>query len=332
MRGRMVSKNIAEKKDSKLRKAAMITLTQCLGVTKKESVLIVMDKNTREIAHALFYTALGLARRVSLVEIPVGKVNGEEPPKSIAAEMKKFDIVLCPTTKSLTHTNAVSAARKKKARIATLPGITNDIFIRGMNADYKKIAARTTKLWSKIRKGDIIRVTTEKGTDIILKVGVRANANSPEGFILNKGESNNLPAGEAFLVPAFRSANGVFVVDASMAGVGRLKKPIKITVKDGFAVKIEGGSEAEKLRKALSPHGKNAYNIAELGIGTNDQAKISGKILEDEKVLGTAHIALGNSKGMGGPTYAGCHLDGVFMKPTITVGKNIIIKRGKLIN
>jgi len=309
----------------------MITLTQCLGVTKKESVLIVMDKNTREIAHALFYTALGLARRVSLVEIPVGKVSGEEPPLYAAQGMKGFDIIICPTTKSLTHTNAVKAARKKGARVVTLPGITEEIFVRGMSADYVRIAERTEKVWGRIRKGGSVRVTTARGTDITMKVGIRVNAGKPEGFVLTKGESNNLPAGEAYLVPEQGSAQGVFVVDASMAGVGRVKRPITITVRNGRAVRIGGGKEAAVLRKILAPHGRNAYNIAELGIGTNGRAWISGNILEDEKVLGTAHIALGNSKGMGGLTYAGCHLDGVFLKPTIYCSTTCIMRKGRLL-
>jgi hypothetical protein len=50
----------------------------------------------------------------------------------------------------------------------------------------------------------------------------------------------------------------------------------------------------------LSAHGPDAYNVAELGVGTNDRAIVSGHILENEKVFGTAHIALGNNAGMGG--------------------------------
>lgn len=327
----MVIKKRATISSAALKKAAVVTLTQCLGLKKRESVLIVMDSNTRIVAHELFYESLHIAKHVSMIEIPVGKVNGEEPPAFAICEMKKFNVVLCPTTKSLTHTNAVRAARKKGARVVTLPGITEEIFVRGMSADYHAIAERTAHIWGYLKKDMVVRVTTTKGTDITMKVGVRVNAGKPEGFILKKGEVNNLPAGEAFMVPTYKSAHGVFIVDASMAGIGKVKKPIKITVKKGYAVKIEGGNEAVTLVKLLKPYGKNALNIAELGIGTNDKAQISGNILEDEKVLGTAHIALGNSKGMGGNVYAGCHLDGIFMNPTITAGKKVIMKDGKLV-
>ena len=103
-----------------------------------------------------------------------------------------------------------------------------------------------------------------------------------------------------------------------MAGVGKVKN-MKITVEDGYATKIQG-DRSRKLKKILEDiKDKDAYAIAELGIGTNDKAVITGNILEDEKVLGTAHIALGNNRSYGGKIDVPVHLDGVFHKPTIIV-------------
>lgn len=314
-----------------LKKPAQTTLKQCLALKKNENLLIIADKNKKSIADALFNEGIRLCRNVLLIWIPVGKINGEEPPEAAAKLMKKFDVIIAVTTKSLTHTNAVRNARKKgrKARVATMPDITEITFKRCMAADYKRIAARTLKLEKLLNKSKKIRVTTREGTDITLTRGTKCNTKKREGFIRKKGEFNNLPAGEAAFVPKYKSAEGVFIIDASMGGVEKLDKPIKITVKKGYAVRIEGGKAASELKKILKSCGKNACNIAELGIGTNDKAKICGSLLEDEKVIGTAHIALGNSKGMGGNIYAKCHLDGVFMKPTIYADGKIIIKEGK---
>jgi leucyl aminopeptidase (aminopeptidase T) len=80
----------------------------------------------------------------------------------------------------------------------------------------------------------------------------------------------------------------------------------------------------------LQPMGKMAFNIAELGIGTNDQAIVTGAILEDEKVMGTVHIALGNNISMGGTCDVGIHLDGVILAPTVSVDGKLIMERGKL--
>ena len=71
-------------------------------------------------------------------------------------------------------------------------------------------------------------------------------------------------------------------------------------------------------------------NVAELGIGTNYKAKIRGNILEDEKVLGTCHIAFGNNKHFGGKVDVPFHVDFVIQNPTIYSDDVLILKDGKL--
>ena len=78
-----------------------------------------------------------------LVEILPRRSNGEEPPPQIAHLMGTVDVVLCPTSKSLTHTDARRRASAAGARVGTLPGVTEDIMVRCMNADYTRIAERT---------------------------------------------------------------------------------------------------------------------------------------------------------------------------------------------
>lgn len=315
-----------------LPQAVRAILKQCIGLKKTESLLIVTDKKRKRIANALFDIGRGMCRNAMIVVIPEGRMHGEEPPTHVAELMKRFDVVIAPTTKSITHTLAVRNARKKgkRARIATMPGITEDVLARGMSVNYKKIKKRSSKINSALEKSGKIRITTKKGTDITLIIDKNAGLVVDTGIIHQKGMLTNLPAGEAGFVPLHGKAEGVFVADASIGGIGRLRRPVRITVKKGRAAMIEGGKEAVKLRKMLKKCGKNSGNIAELGIGTNPGAKISGIVLEDEKVVGTAHIALGNSKGLGGKIYAKCHLDCVFKKPTIYAGKRIIMKAGKL--
>ncbi len=134
------------------------------------------------------------------------------------------------------------------------------------------------------------------------------------------------------MAPQEGTSNGIFIIDKSIAGLGEVDKPVKITVKDGFATKIEGGTSATQFLKMLeSVNDKNAFNIAELGIGTNDKAKIIGNVLEDEKVLGTIHIALGNNTAFGGSIKVPIHIDGVISKPTIFVDNKKIMENGKLL-
>jgi len=113
--------------------------------------------------------------------------------------------------------------------------------------------------------------------------------------------------------------------------VGMVQDPITIEVKDGYPVTITGGEEARRLKELLQPHGKDAYNIAEFGIGTNDKAILSGKIIEDEKVLGTIHIAFGDNKSMGGTIRVASHLDGLIKHPTVLFDGLMIMEEGRLL-
>ncbi|NUM69578.1 MAG: aminopeptidase [Ignavibacteriaceae bacterium] len=313
-----------------LKKAAHTAISVCMGARQDEKILIVSDTVCSKIGKALFDTALELGHEALYVEMKPMRINGEEPPALIAGLMKEFDVILLPTLRSLTHTNARREASALGKRVATFPGITEDIMIRGMSADYEKICARTIKLAGILEAGKKVRVTTEKGTDISFSIEGR-KAYASKGLFREFGESGNLPTGEAFLAPMEGTSNGVFIVDGSFASVGLVDKDIRLEVKDGYVVKIEGGDKAKALDDMLKSVGPDAYSIAEFGIGTNDTAKISGVILEDEKVMGTIHIALGNNLSMGGSVNIPVHVDGVVKEPNVWIDDSLIMEKGKFV-
>lgn len=312
---------------TELLSASVIAIRDCMGAVPSERILIVTDEPLRTLGYALRSAALQLGHDVLLTEITPRTSNGEEPPAEVAELMKKFDVVLCPTSKSLTHTDSRRAASALGVRVATLPGVTEEIMVRCMNADYHAIARRTHALCALMEKTQTIRVTSPAGTDITMPIGGRT-AHASSGLFHEKGQSGNLPTGEAYLAPVEKVSNGVVVVDGSMAQVGIVTTPIRITVKDGYAVEITGGEEAEKLKQLLEPHGKDAYTVAEFGIGTNDKAIITGKIIEDEKVMGTIHIAFGDNKSMGGSVRVASHLDGLVRNPSVWFDDTQIMKGG----
>ncbi|MGE5354581.1 MAG: aminopeptidase [Acidobacteriota bacterium] len=316
---------------TKLDKAAVIAIKDCMGAKKKEKILVITDEVKRDIGYVLYNNALDLGYEALLIEMKSRRFNGEEPPLEVAELMQKYDVVFCPTAKSLTHTEARRHASEKGVRIATFPGITPEVMIRGLNADYKKIAALTLKLKKIFEKTKTVRVTSPAGTDITMDISGRT-AFASKGLFHKKGESGNLPTGETFVAPLEGTSQGVVVVDGSMAGLGMMKNAnIRIKVENGYATEIKGGPEAKKLVKLLDVHGKDARNVAEFGIGTNDKAKLSGVLLEDEKVMGTIHIAFGDNKSMGGNVRVESHLDGLVKKPTVYFDGKIIMKDGKLL-
>ncbi len=310
--------------------AAQVAVRDCMGLQPGERVAVITDEPCRAIGLAMFQVVKDFGNDVFLIEITPRRTNGEEPPPEVAEMMQKMDVVLIPTSKSMTHTNAKRSAQAKGVRIATLPGVTEDMMVRCMNADYHKIAELTNKLVAMMEQTSVIRVTSPAGTDITMPMKGRKVIPS-HGLFREKGKGGNLPTGEAFLAPLEEQSQGIVVVDGSMAGVGICKTPIRIEVKDGYAEEISGGEEAKKLVDLLAIHGRLSRNVAEFGIGTNDKAKITGVILEDEKVLGTIHIAFGDNVSMGGTINVQSHLDGLILSPTVWFDDKKIMQDGKLL-
>lgn len=308
--------------------SAEIAIQDCMAVKPGETVLVITDEPTRTIGRALWEKAIETGAEAVYIEMTPRKNDGAEPPPTIAAAMKQADVILAPTSRSLSHTVARKEANQAGARVATLPGITEDMMKRTLSADYQKIAVVSAKFAEILSKGKFAHLTTPLGTDLTLSLEGR-EAHPDTGIIHQAGDFSNLPAGEAFIAPLEGTANGVVVIDGAMSGIGVLRAPIKMTVEKGYVTKIEGGEAAEKLDGILSEYGKLAYNIAELGIGTNDKAILTGKVLEDEKVMGTVHIALGNSASFGGTTQVSIHLDGIITRPTLSIDGQVVIKDGQ---
>jgi leucyl aminopeptidase (aminopeptidase T) len=318
--------------DTALLKAAIIALKDCMRLASSESVLVVTDAKLLPIGKALVQAALELGADPVLIQMEPRSRDGEEPPASVAQAMMKSDVVVVPTSRSLTHTAARRQACAAGARVATMPGILRETMIRCLNADYYAIAERTKRLTEMLTAGSLLRVTSPGGTDLTLPIGgIKAIAST--GLIHDRGASGNLPSGEAYLMPVEGASEGLLVVDGSMAGVGNLagKRPITIRISKGLAVEIGGGAPARKLREKLEPLGERAFNVAEFGMGTNDAAIITGSILEDEKILGTIHVALGNNVSMGGTVDVPVHLDGVVKSPTVVLDGTKIMDTGMLL-
>jgi aminopeptidase len=313
-----------------LRNAALIAVRDCMGLKPGEKALIVTDEPLRTIGYALWQAVREMANEVLLVEMLPRKSNGEEPPPEVAALMKTADVVFCPTSLSLTHTDARRSACALGVRIGTLPGVTEEIMVRCMNADYNRIAGRTNRLAALMQTAGVVRVKAPAGTDISLATKGR-KALASTGIFREKGEWGNLPTGEAYLAPLEGTSNGVVVIDGSMATIGLVREPIRIVVENGYAAKITGGKEATRFIELLEPHGQDGRNVAEFGIGTNDRAVLSGRILEDEKVMGTIHIAFGDNKSMGGAVRVASHLDGLVKEPTVWFDDRLIMKEGKFV-
>ncbi len=301
-------------------------LKASLGIKKSETVLIVTDEGKLKIAEAIERGVKKLSSEVILLKMAPRPQHAEEPPSVVSEAMKRADVVIIPTTKSLSHTDARRAACKAGARIASMPGITQQMFRRGgLTADYTKVKDISESVAKGLTRAKEIRIKTRAGCDFAASLTGRRGV-ADTGILTKKGDFGNLPAGEGFIAPKEKKSEGTLVFDGSFADLGVLTKPIKVIIEGGKAVKIEG--DRGKLKKMLT----NGDNIAEVGIGTNPKAKLIGNVLEDEKVMGTAHVAFGDNHTFGGKIKANVHLDGIIKRPDIYLDGRKIMENGRFVS
>ena len=244
----------------------------------------------------------------------------------MAAAFAAADVFIAPCLPSLSHTSARKRACEAGRRGATLPGVTADMLARLMSTDFDALAARCRAVADLLTEAGEARITCPHGTDIRLDLTGRAGI-SDEGDLGAAGAFGNLPCGEGFVSPI--GGDGT-IATSSLGLVGLTESPVLLTVAGGRLVDASGsGDDAEQYLAMLDAHGPLGRNLAELGIGTNDKATLTGNILEDEKILGTAHIAFGASAGIGGTVTVPVHLDVVIQDPTLRIGDTPVLDGGR---
>jgi leucyl aminopeptidase (aminopeptidase T) len=238
----------------------------------------------------------------------------------------------------------------KKIRAVWSPTITVDMFLRTVPIDYSELRNNCAKVSQLMNNTKEVYVETALGTDI--SVSIKGRKPRPDdGDFRTPGKGGNIPSGEVFISPELGASNGIVVFDGSITldKTIVIKEPVKLQVEDGFVTKIDGKNEAKKLSKYIEQaekkpfdmvkkgeldamkakgYSKNARNIGEFGIGLNPEAKIVGNVLEDEKVLGTVHFAIGSNYDQDALSLI--HSDGIIKKPTVTIDGKVLMKQGEL--
>jgi len=298
----------------------------CMYVQPSEKVLIVTDPEEYKNAAIFFEAAKEFTDSVKLISFSGMHKNAQEPPPEIVQEIIAADVAILITKHSLTHTKGRLDGTKSKTRIATMPGITQEIIMRTLGVDYSEVAALSIKIANILTKSKKGKLTAEGGTDITFSIAGRAGI-ADTGLFVKKGAEGNLPAGEAFIAPLEGTTNGIIVFDGSFDAI-ELNQPIITEIQDGKVISIKGGKPADILKRRMDSAGEAAYNIAELGIGTNSAAELSSNLLEAEKVFGTVHVAMGSNITFGGTVSVPFHSDGVILSPTLKVDDILILDRG----
>jgi aminopeptidase len=304
-------------------------IEKILALKKEEKFLLVTDNVKKELAEDFFIYATKNGYNVKIMLMSSLEEHGQEPPKEVAKEMLSSKVIFLLTDKSLSHTEATRKAVKNGTRGISSPNMFKDILERCVDIDYEKLIKFHQWLRPIIKESKEIEVTTELGTKI--KFSVTETHGYPEHLLKNQpGAIGNLPTGE--VDSGIKNANGKLIIDGSFPYLGLLEEPIELDVKDNYATIVSENHSSKKLKDILDKIGKEAYKLAEFGIGTNPKAQLTGRVIEDEKVLGTVHFALGNDITYGGDNNIPLHLDGVIKKPSIIVDGKIVMEKGKFLD
>jgi leucyl aminopeptidase (aminopeptidase T) len=314
---------------SDLERAVAAVVRDCLRVREGETVLVVCNPATIGLGERLRAEAGRAAADGVLCLMAERETHAAEPPAPVAAAMAAADVVLAPTVQSLSHTAARKAATEAGVRIATLPGATEEMLARVMSADMDALRRRGGAVAEILTRGSEARITCANGSDLRLGLGDR-EAIPDAGDLTAPGAFGNLPCGEGFIAPVEGTGEGTLVVDGGIATVGRLADPVTLTIEGGH-LRAASGDAGERLLELLAAGGEGGTNVAELGIGTNERAILTGEVLEDEKILGSCHVAFGASAAIGGTVQVPVHLDCVVMRPEVSVDGEPIVRDGELL-
>jgi leucyl aminopeptidase (aminopeptidase T) len=173
-------------------------------------------------------------------------------------------------------------------------------------------------------------VRTSHGTDLRFSLEGRPVRMDDGLYGTKPGMWGNLPGGEAYAIPLEGTGEGQLVAPAGW--YPNLTEDMIFRFEKGEVVELlGGGAVGDKFRGLFNlgnddPLYKARRNLAELGIGTNPNARKPDNVLEAEKIKGTVHIGIGDNIHMGGQIEADLHDD--FVQPEADLfldGKPVIV-------
>lgn len=196
--------------------------------------------------------------------------------------------------------------------------------------ELRSVTARGGELLAATRQ---VRVTSEAGTDLRLTLGTYVGR-THDGLV-KPGTRQTLPAGQVSRVPDDGSAEGVIVIDRSIAAndFRALSEPVRFTVTRGYVTSVDGGLEAQKLRRWLAAQEHpEIYHVTELAFGTNRRCRLTGVAApaEDTHTAGCVSFALGADVHIGGRIAAPAHIDMTMRAATLELDGRAIVSDGVL--
>jgi len=320
------------------------------NVKRGEEVLIITDTSCDFTnAEAVATVCSEVGAKVTTVIIPMQTLPNQEPPASVAAAMKKADVIFAPLNYTISHTDSRFEANEAGARYMGMYASTTTDALESEGARFPaeiifKVTQKVAKQWC---EGSRITITCDKGTNVTGEirnsdenvVGWHATAaplgEFPEGADSWMNKFGNFAGGFGVVgVWPEWTAEGVMYYDAAHTFKGRLKTPLKFEISKGRVVDMDGDPEVVEFFRGLPDRfGPDALHIGEFMIGLNPKTRIfleDGTHMEAHRHAGALHTAVGMSVDKHRTVNPGIHLDQWIQRPTIYIDDEICVDEGKL--
>lgn len=306
-------------------KAARFALLDLLETKPGQSLLVASEPHSAPISQAFRKVASSEHLDPIFIELPATPQKAELLSDVFRKMMQAVEKALVIHTK--TDPAMVSYLRgQTHTRVALVSGADEDSLRRFLEVNHKRLSEHCRKLADILTIGRTLKLTGENGTD--LKVSVTQMKGTAESAPLNGTLAcGSLPIGRAYISPVANSAQGILVFHAVAGQKGSSSQPVHIKIRDGKIAQIKGGRAAQALRQLLRIGGDSTRLLVEIGFGLNDKAKLGHSALEDEKVLGTAHLGFGDMSGPG--KSPAVFARGIINAPCMTIDGQKIMDLGK---
>lgn len=326
-------------------RAAQKLLGDMFRLKKGESVVITADtESSMEVVEATAQAAYALGGKPMVITVAaprgVGKAADIDLPLApLTAALKETDVWIEYNNEWLLYSTPFddAVAANKKLRYMCLVGMNPDLMIRNIGRVNNVALGDFLRKVEEITKNcKLMRVTTPAGCDITFENMPGRDFYTSDGFV-GPGEFRMM-AGQISWAPRLESINGIIVFDGSMVPpTGILKNKITCTIEQGAITKIEGANEARELEDYLkSFHHERMFKLAHISYGFNPGAKLTGDIVEDERVWGSTEWGIGNvgpqlTSDIPGGIPAPSHTDGICMNSTIWLDGELFVKDGEVV-
>lgn len=316
----------------------------CLNVHEGDRVAIIKDLGRADIAQAIEDEAgrAGAHVRPWLMEDFVPRPATEFPAR-LADEILAFAPTVSffiggglPGELAFRQPMRDLLVGRLRCRHGHMIGITPEVMLDGMAADYEEIYRQTRRVYEIVRQARTIEVRSPLGTELRATFHPAWRWVSSDGRYWEQGQWGNLPEGEVFTAPL--SVEGGFVAEEigdHFAGrYGLLKHPVRIHVANSRVSRVESedGAVAAELEEYLSQH-PESNRAGEFAIGTNlGLTRVIGNFLQDEKFPGV-HVAFGDPYGAetGADWSAPSHVDVLSTRTDVSVDGRPIMEAGRLL-